>query len=484
MTVRALVLAVLVLLSPPGAAFSRQTDLPDPYDLIESLAPFMETSDMDGAWRHLDRSIRQAKRLGPLSPDWALVFAMLADSIRNIGENPAYALQIVEEGLDLARSGGIDFSDEAAALEVSRAYILADLGRFDEAVAAATLALPSLRARFGDQAADDLQGYARDWAKGDLTIFNTSALTLARRALDEAEAAFDRGDHIGALTAAARADLPPSAGFDPDATAILRAEMRALTGRALFLMGRIPEARVALAEGVAAVLEPGWQEGAPVWRFDPFQDPTTRARLTELFFWLARSVLDAERPDEASAALRIAETLNEKAEWRGTLLLPQVQIAQARGDEAAADALLAVAETDAEARGDSGFAALVRFFRATNQAAMAPTWEAVDVQRLLRVTEATLAAAAAANTAISPDFVRKEAAGFLAGAGAHQEALNLLRGADVLAPARTDQQRRDRRRLAEIHIGAAHAIASDMAEAFCPAEVPGMGCVVYATALR
>lgn len=152
MTLRALCLTALLLATSASPALPRQLELPDPYQLIENLGPFMETGDMDGAWRHLDRGIREAKRLGPLSPDWALVFAMLADSIRNIGENPAYALQIVEEGLDLARSGGDRYTDEAAALEVSRAYILADLGRMTEAAEAATLALPSLRARFGEAA--------------------------------------------------------------------------------------------------------------------------------------------------------------------------------------------------------------------------------------------------------------------------------------------------------------------------------------------
>ncbi|MFN4171658.1 MAG: hypothetical protein ACK4GW_07885 [Pseudorhodobacter sp.] len=461
-----------------GPVAAQPSDAANPYAIIDSLAPFMETGDMDGAWRHLDRAIRDAKRLGPLTPDWALIFAMLADSIRTLGENPAYALRIVEEGLDLARQGGPDYSDEAAALEVSRAYILADLGRFDEAVTAATLALPSMRARFGDQAADDLESYARDWSKGDLTAFNTSALTLARRALDQADEAFDRGDHIAGLTAAARADLPPDAGFAPKDSTLLRAEVRALTGRALFLMGRIPQARAALQEGVATILEPGWQGADPVWRVPVPQEVVTRARLTELFFWLSRTAIESDRLDEAGAALRIAETLNDREVWRGTLLLPQVQIAQARGDEAGADALLARAEADAQALGDDAFAALMAFYRVANRAAMAPTWDAVDVSGLLQVTEATLAAALPGTTSIDPDFVRTEAAGFLTSAGAHDEALRLLRGIDRDRPARTDHQRRERRRQAETHMAAAHALASRDPSAFCP-QVAGMGCVVY-----
>ncbi len=461
---------------PAGA---QPLTMPDPYVVIDGLSPFMEAGDMEGAWRHLDRAIRDARRLGPLSPDWALVFAMLADSIRNIGENPAYALQIAEQGLDLARLGGADYANEAAALEVSRAYALADLGRMDEAVETATLALPALRATFGDQAADDLESYAKDWAEGDLTIFNTSALVLARRALDEAEAAFETGDHIAALTAAARADLPEGAGFDPAETALLRAEALALSGRALFLMGRLPEAQATLDEAAAQLLHPGWQAGEEHWRQPPPQDPKSRARLTELFFWHSRGSVATGALVAAERALDVAERLNDRAAWRVTLLLPQVQIAQARGDAAGADALLARAEAAARAQDDPDFATLMRFYRATNQAAMAATWDAVDVPSLLGATEAALAVAEARpSSSISGDFVRTEAAEFLAGTGAQEEALRLLRGITDDTPPRTEQERQERRRQAEIHIGAAHAIASRDPDAFCP-DVAGLGCVIY-----
>lgn len=478
---RAAALAVLLALAT-GPAPAQVDVATDPFLLIDGLTPYMEADDIEGAWRHLDRGIHEARRSAALTPDWALVFAVLADSIRNIGENPLYALRIVDEGLELARQGGPAYAEEAAALEVSRAYALADLGRFDEAVTAATLALPALRARFGDAAADDLAGYVQDWARGDLTIFNTSALTLARRALDAADAAFDRGDHVAALTAAARADLPQGAGFDPVETALLRAEARALSGRALFLMGRRPEAIATLDEGAGTLLEPGWQAAPPRWRVAVPDDAVTRARLTELFFWRARGAVGAGDHATATAALRLAEGLNDRPEWRATLLMPQVQMAQARGDALAADALLARAGAEAEARGDAGYTALMAFYRATSQAAMAPTWDAVDLPRLLRATEAALAAAGPGSV-VDPAFVRTEAATFLVGAGAHAEALRLLRAIDRPGDLRTDHQRSERRRQAETHLSAAHAIASRDPGALCP-DVPGMGCAVMTGAFR
>ncbi|MFN4159092.1 MAG: hypothetical protein ACK4GO_11895 [Gemmobacter sp.] len=466
--------ALLALTLACGAPAAAQT--PDPYALIDGLGAYLEQDDIEGAWRHIDRGIREARRTTLLTPDWAIAFAILADSIRNTGENPAYALRIAEEGLDLARQGGPAFADEAAMLEVSRAYALADLGRFAEAVEAATLSLPSLRARFGDAAADDLGGYVQDWARGDLTAFNTSALTLARRALDVADAALERRDYMAALTAAARADLPPDAGFAPADTAFLMAEARALAGRALFLMGRIPEARATLDEGAARVLAPGWQVGGdPVWRY-PLPD-ASRARMTELFYWRARAALSEGDAATATSALTLAEMVNRAADWRITLLLPRVQLAQAAGDAAAADALLDQARAQAEARGEADHAALMTFYRATNQAAMAATWDAVDLPRLRDATARALAAATPGGV-IDTTFLRTEAAEYLLLAGAAEGALDLVQGiAPEAGPTPGDLTRAARRRSAEILIAAAHALASRDPAAICP-DVPGMGCAL------
>ena len=98
-------------------------------------------------------------------------------------------------------------------LEVARAYALADLGRFDDAVAAATLALPMLRAAFGDGTADDLAGNVAEWQAGRMSILNESALDLARKAIARAETAVDASDQAKVLAEASRAILPPGAAF-------------------------------------------------------------------------------------------------------------------------------------------------------------------------------------------------------------------------------------------------------------------------------
>jgi hypothetical protein len=462
----------LALLAAPTAA-----QMPDPFALIDGAGPFIAAGDMDGAWRHLDRGIRAARRLGPLTPDWSIALAMLADSIRNRGDNPAYALLIPEEGLALARAGGAAHAQEAALLEVSRAYALADLGRLDEA--AAVLAAPTLGALFGAGAEADLRADAATWAGGDLGALNTSALVLARRALDAAEAALDRRDPLAALTEAARAELPEGAGFPEAELRLLRAEARALTGRALVLSGRAAEAAAALDEGAAALLAPGWQAGGPpVWQVEVPQP--SRARLTELFFWRARAAIAAGEDGVALAALALAEGLNDRADWRVTLLLPQVQVAQRRGDEAGADAILARAGAAAEARGDADMALLVAFYRAANQAAMAPTWEAVDAPRLIAVARAAAQAGARGDSVIDPAFVLTEAAAGLPAALMPAEVLALTREAAALSPPgapATAAARAQLRKRAEAHLAAAHALDAARPGAICPDE-PGRGCAL------
>ena len=465
----------LVLMAVPAAAQQA-----DPYALVEGVLPFAEAGDLDGAWRHLDRGLRAARREGPLSPDWGVVLAMLSDSLRNTGSNPAYALLIAEEGLALVRQGGAAYATDAAMLETSRAYALADMGRFDEAAAAALLAAPVLAPVFGEDMAEELRGYAAQWSKGALTALNTSALDLARRSLDAADAALDRRDFLGALTEAARADLPEGTGFAEADLRLLRAEARALMGRALFLAGRVPEAALALDEGAAAILAPGWQAGAaPQWRVAVPQ--AARGRLTELFYWRGRAAVAAGDERLALAALAIAEGLNDSGDWRVTLMLPQVQVAQRGGEEAAADAVLARAGAAAAARGDGDMALLVDFYRAANQAAMARTWDAVDAPRLIAAARAAAEAGARGDSVIDPDFVLTEAAAGLPAALMPAEVLALARQAAVLAPAvpaATAAARVQARKRAEAHLAAAHALDAARPGAVCP-DTPGMGCALF-----
>ena len=90
----------------------------------------------------LGDALRQARRDGRLTRDWAIIYAMLTDGARNTLQNPSYALQLADEGLALI-AGDPEQRDYRAILRVTRAYALADLGRLDDAVRAARLARSS-----------------------------------------------------------------------------------------------------------------------------------------------------------------------------------------------------------------------------------------------------------------------------------------------------------------------------------------------------
>ena len=142
--------------------------------VAEEVVRLFDDGGADASFRYLDATMRDARGKGWLTADAGVLFAMYADALRNIRLNSAYALRIADEGLALIRSGTPKDPRDALMLEATRAYALADLGRFDEAVAAATLALPMLREAFGAQAGDDLAGYITEWQAGRMTSFNES----------------------------------------------------------------------------------------------------------------------------------------------------------------------------------------------------------------------------------------------------------------------------------------------------------------------
>ena len=86
----------------------------------------------------LSQALREAAHDGELDPSYAILYTMYADTARFEG-NPSFALQLAEQGLDLIVRGEQPDEDARNALFVSRAYALADLGRYEEAVEAARI---------------------------------------------------------------------------------------------------------------------------------------------------------------------------------------------------------------------------------------------------------------------------------------------------------------------------------------------------------
>src|SRR5690606_38561880 len=123
--------ACVLLLLPAGLAAA---DHIDPYEVAtRAFETFQKNDSYPEARAIFSSALREAAHGGSLDPAFAIVYAMYSDLTRYDG-NPAFALQLADEGLALALSAAELDEDMKNALLVSRAYALADLGRYEEAV--------------------------------------------------------------------------------------------------------------------------------------------------------------------------------------------------------------------------------------------------------------------------------------------------------------------------------------------------------------
>ena len=112
----------------------------------------------------LSQALREAAHDGVLDPGYALLYTMYADTARFEG-NPSFALQLAEQGLDLVVRAEEPDEDARNTLFVSRAYALADLGRYEEAVEAARITVIWMGETTGKEHGERLEADARGWAE-------------------------------------------------------------------------------------------------------------------------------------------------------------------------------------------------------------------------------------------------------------------------------------------------------------------------------
>ncbi len=478
-----LALALSLCLVLPAAA----QDLPDPLSVVEEGFELYQSDGETAFIAHFSAAIRQARLAGGLTSDWGIVYAMLTDAVRNMQQNPAYALRLADEGLAVVAA---DPSPEAgqtrALLETSRAYALADLGRFEEAAEAAVLAAPSLRLMFDDAMADELEGYAAEWRAGRLTEFNASAVDLADKVLAEARAARENRDFGTMLALAARAQLPEDTGLPLVEVRRVNATAAALMGNALFNLGRDAEALGALTRGADALLEPGWRDGTARWREPQTGDAQA---IRDLLLWLGRTANRLEDFALADRAFDLLDPMTEPGRYRTTFQLNRIFTLWARWtDDAERDAaaLLLRALAEAEARGDAADAALLRWYSARRAADLAPDWASVATQDLIAAADAALSVTVPAGR-IEPEYLQAETAAMLVHTDALDAALRFSRAAfgirsDRLAAGRDNAiglagLRRAARAEAETLLIGLHRLDSASDAAWCP-DRPGAGCVM------
>jgi hypothetical protein len=482
--------AVLALVAALPGAPARAQDagaVRDPLVVVDEGFKLYQSDGETAFIAHFSAAIREARQADRLSADWGIVYAMLTDAVRNMQDNPAYALRLADEGLAVVAADPSDGSAEARALlQTSRAYALADLGRLSEAADAALLAAPRLRQMFDDAMADDLESYAAAWRGGRLTEFNTSAVTLADAVLVEAVAARNRSDYGTALAMATRAQLPEDTGLPLAEVRRVNLKAGGVIGIALFNLNRTDEALAALLDAAALVLEPGWRDGPARWRDPPVDDPEA---LRDLLLWLGRTANRLEDFALADRAFALLEPLIEPGRDRTTFLLNRAFTLWARGTapaERQAVEALDTALAEALARDDAADAALLRWYSAERAADLAPDWASVDAAALVAATQAAVALAAPERR-IDAEYLHSEAARLLVHTDALDDALRFSRAAFAARSARLaaaadnaiglDGLRRATRAEAETLLLGLHRLDSASDAAACP-DRPGVGCAI------
>ncbi|SFL72868.1 hypothetical protein [Shimia aestuarii] len=347
-------LTCLTLFAPPAQAYTLDQAMAE----IDAL--FQRGANPDEMALGIAGILRSVKASGVIDPDLAILYAMLADHLRLEARNPAYALQVAEDGLALI-AGDAGQSDFQAALMASRAYALADLGRFAEAHAALTLALPTLARTFGAKDIADYKKHAAEWAEGQLGDFNTSALDIARDTLETAYDAQSSGSYGRVLVLAGSALLPMDTSFAEADLRAVNTEAEKLTAEALFSLGRHREAANAYMRALGYMTTTPWQlSGHPDWWGHVNTEAADIAFST--LNGLAAAATEINRPDVERAALAAAMDVVSSPRQRYTLLQRQARILAADGQIDAALDLLMQSRAIAEGAGLDVDALVAEFY--------------------------------------------------------------------------------------------------------------------------
>lgn len=152
-------LAAAVLASPSHA------DHVDPYAAVDkAFSQFKNGGSYQEARAIFSQALRDGRHDGKLDPDFAILYALYSDLTRYDG-NPAFALQLADEGIALALTEVPVDDDVKNSLLVSRAYALADLGQYEQAVESVAITALWMGKRFGDKQRADLEAMAKGWAE-------------------------------------------------------------------------------------------------------------------------------------------------------------------------------------------------------------------------------------------------------------------------------------------------------------------------------
>lgn len=403
---RALLLVTGVALAPATHA-----DHVDPYETIDrAFTAFDGGKGYDAARGVLSAALREAPHGGRLDPSFALVFAVYSDLVRN-QDHPSFALQLAEQGLALALDAGEPDEEVKNALLVSRAYALADLGRYREAIETATIAALWLGERFGRAEREALEAEAREWARqeglgpdSELPSALQTALELLRRSQD-ALVAFDTAT---AIMLASRAILPEEAELE-GAERIVNAWSRMITGTAYIAENRDREAVAVLRAAVDLLVEEPWDGRSRPRLREALAGESARYIVWNVFIRLAQSALDIGDSELGAASLDIAQEYVGTPEDRYSLLVQRAALSMHGGSLDEVEKAFMASEAEARAAGDEENAALARFYASVIRLRVTSAAGAVEGEGEAMLERAREAATAAQDNPRQVEYIMTSA---------------------------------------------------------------------------
>jgi len=353
-----------LLVVPAGHAAAHHVD---PFEVVQEI---YETFKNGGSYPEtramFSRALRDAAHDGKLDADFGIVYAMYSDLTRYDG-NPAFALQLADEGLALLVNAPQPDDDMKNSLLVSRAYALAELGRYQEAIDSVTITAVWMGERFGEKNRTDLEAMAKEWAEaaGSGGASLPSAVQLSVDLLNKAQAAYDKQDTQSAIMLASRGMLPEGTNLEKASVAFQNARAQMILGTAYAFEGRSGLAMTALRRAADLLAAEPWDgrskaELLPAIR----EDRNTWNVPWSVFSQIAGLASAAGQIDLCAAALDTAEVFAVSPDNRFLLLSQRAALALGRDDFAGAQKTFADAEAEALASGDARNAALSRFYSA------------------------------------------------------------------------------------------------------------------------
>jgi len=463
MKLRSLLAATAAIVALGGPAAAHHVD---PFDTVDrAFAAYQDRESYADARAVLSAALREAPHDGRLDPSFGIVYAIYADTARFEGD-AAFSLQLADEGLALVDTAAEPDTEIRNALVISRAYALAELGRYAEAVDEATIAALWLEQRFGAKARADLETEIRGW----LAMKDTEALPSVAQAaadlLQKAETALVAGDTSVAIALASRAILPDNSGLGRGAERLVNAWCRSVTGAAYGVEGRHRDAVATLHEAVNLLSNEPWDGLTIVALYPGLVTELADKVVWDVFIRLGSSALFVEDLALADAALRNVADYATTPKLQYSLLVQRAAILLRSGDLAAVAALFRESERAAEAAGNPLNAALARFYASVAEMRQGP--KVPDAPGVAAVLEAARAAAnASGDDLVQVEYILTAAVRLAVGhAPAFRQALPVSNAAFAAFEQRQatmrsyeagqEAVRRDRRRFLETHVRILH----------------------------